>query len=90
MAELTQQQLEETLNKVLDARRKIDDERHEAHRNYVDRMIIREKKRDEFRERVRQQVVGWGVIVALGGLLSSVGYASYHWVVEIARQSSGH
>lgn len=90
MVDLTQEQLEEVLTRVLDARKKIDDERHSAHHEYVARLIERDAKREEFKERVRQQVVGWGVIVALGGFLSTVGYAGYHWVIEIAQKGSGH
>ena len=90
MTGVTTDQIEEVFTRVLDARKKIDDERHAKHHNYVEILIERDRRRQELKDKVRQQVVGWGVIMTVTGFLGMVGYSTYHWIAEIANRVAGH
>ena len=90
MTGITPEQIEEVLTRVLDARKKIDDEQHAEHHQYVAILIARARRRQELKEKVSQQVIGWGVIVTVTGFLGMVGYSAYHWVTEVAQRATGH
>jgi hypothetical protein len=90
MTGITTEQVEEVLNRVLDARKRINDERHAKHHNYVEILIDRDRRRQELSDKVRQQVVGWGVIITVTGFLSMVGYSAYHWIAEMTQRATGH
>lgn len=54
------------LRAELEARSRIDAHAHADHHAYIADLIERAKRRREMWDRVRQQVVGWAVIGALG------------------------
>lgn len=58
------------------ATRPIADNLHIEHHQFIGEWIERSKRRTETLEKVKAQVGGWGIIVALSG----VGYAVWDWV----------
>lgn len=71
-------ELKTAIHEVLDERNSIDKEKHTVHHRYVDELITCQKKKREARERIKQQVMGWGIITALSG----IGFGAYHLAVE--------
>ena len=78
---LTRKDITEAVNEVLTARRSIDETSHFEHHNYVGALIERERKRTERNEKIKTQVIGWGVVTAIGG----IGYAIWEAVKASVR-----
>lgn len=70
------EQIKQAVNEVLTERDRIDSIKHRDHHAFLEGLIEREKRRVEFWIKVKQQVVGWGIIVGLG----SIGTAVYYYV----------
>lgn len=60
--------LREVLRAELDARSRIDADTHADHHAFVGELIGRAQRRRELWDRVRQQVIGWALIAALGAI----------------------
>lgn len=59
---------------TLDERRSISEEAHRSHHAFLDAWIEEIEIKKERREKVKTQVVGWGIITILGG----IGTGAYH------------
>jgi len=75
-------ELKEAINEVLDERDAFDGRTHSDHHRFVEEWIEERKRKEERYERLRQQVIGWGIITVLTG----VGYGSYHLFVEFVKK----
>lgn len=73
--------LAEILGRVLDERRVIDAETHASDHAFVQMLKERERRRIERVERVRQHVIGWGVISAIG----TAGFALWQWFLATVK-----
>lgn len=60
----------------MDARRNIDERTHADHHRYVERCIQRDARRADNLEAVKRQVLGWGLVSAVGG----VGYGAFELI----------
>lgn len=58
---------------------------HADHHQTFQRWIERENRKAEFREKIKAQVGGWGVITAL----TAIGYAAWEGVLKIAKMKGG-
>lgn len=70
---MEQKEIEAALGSVLDQRDSIDKHTHHAHHEYVSQLLLREERRDIFRDKIRAQIGGWALI----SLLSAIGYAAW-------------
>lgn len=82
LTEETLAKLKDVINETLDARDAITAHTHSDHHRFVEELIEREHRRMERNERIRQQVIGWGLISAITG----AGYGAYHLFVEFVRK----
>jgi len=78
----TRQQVIDAVHDALDQRSRIDATTHADHHQFVGHLISRYQRRRELTDKVKQQVVGWGVILLLGG----IGTAVYHYVANISQR----
>lgn len=77
---MTKDELKVIFNDVLDTRRGIDGEQHREDHEFIKILKEREMARQQRIERLKTQVIGFGMITAIGGVLSAVGYAVMQWV----------
>lgn len=56
----------EAIAQELDKRNRIDQETHKAHHDYVANLIECSRRRREIFDAVSKQVLGWGLLIALG------------------------
>jgi len=70
--------LKKALEEVLDARAPVDKETHIKHHKFIDVLIEEWEKKKERNEKIKTQVMGWGVILLLG----AIGKAVYHYFVN--------
>lgn len=59
---------------------------HVEHHGIFKTWIDRENRKAEFREKVRAQVGGWGIITAM----TAIGYAAWEGVQSLIRIKGGH
>lgn len=76
--------LKTAINEILDERDGFNGRTHADHHRFVAELIDERKKSKERRERLRQQVIGWGAITFLSG----VGYSFYQVFVELVKKAS--
>lgn len=81
-------EIAEVFSAVLEERRGVEADKHANHHRFLEMMIAREAKREERRERVRQQVAGWAVIMAVTGFFAAAAYAANHWFEELVKRVS--
>jgi len=65
------------VGKELDRRRGQEIE-HKEHHAFVQKMIEREERKQEMWEKIKAQVLGWGVIALVGG----IGTAVYNYLFK--------
>jgi hypothetical protein len=70
---LDEEALKCAMNKVLDARQRISDEKHDLHHAWVERCIERDRRRRALWDRVSVHVLGWGALAAIIGFVSLIG-----------------
>lgn len=63
----TREDLVGAINEVLDQRRGEDME-HKEHHAFINMLIEKERRRQDRREKIKTQLMGWGLITFLGGL----------------------
>lgn len=73
---MNEETLKKALTEVLEDRRRIDQDTHSTHHEYVSRLIERDKRRSEMWSRVRGHVIGWGIITSVTGLVYLLGDAT--------------
>lgn len=78
---LTKQDLQDAINEVMDERARIDQATHVQHHEFIEMLIEQYQEKKRVRESVKKQVIGWGVILALGG----VGTAVYTFVINLTK-----
>jgi len=76
--------LKEALTEIFDERTVYDNQTHSDHHQFVGQLIEEAKRKRERRERLRQQVTGWGAITFLSGL----GIGAYHLFVDFIKKVS--
>ena len=81
---MSTEELKKAINEILDERDAFDGRTHSDHHHFVEEMIAERKRKEERRERLRQQVVGWGII----STLSAMGYGTYHMFIEFVKKVS--
>ena len=69
----------------LDDRGRIDGDLHAAHHRYIENQIKRDSRRAETREKIKQQVIGWGIAAAI----VSAGTAIYQHTVATLTKAVG-
>ena len=80
---MDKEEFKAALNEVLDTRRSIDAERHREHHRFMDEWIAEIKRRRQTRERIKEQVIGWGAISTVGSVVGAIGYAAVQWIKSI-------
>lgn len=63
----------DAINQVLDERQRIEAALHEKHHQFIDELLEDRRIKRERNERIRQQIIGWGIITVLSG----IGYGAY-------------
>ena len=81
-----QSEIVEAFKKALEEHEGAYTPEHRSHHDYVSRLIDRDERRDQFRQKVKQQVIGWGVITFLSG----VGLAAYQLFELWIKRVGGH
>lgn len=72
MTTLTKEDVRDVVNEVLDERTRVGEPKHTDHHQFMQMQIERYEAKKRLRESVKKQVIGWGVIVALGGIGTAV------------------
>ena len=70
---MDEQTLTRVLCKVLDDRKRVDDATHKAHHDYIALCLKREERRERIRTKVQTHVLGWGVVMFIGGITYAFG-----------------
>ena len=70
---MTEDEMEKILHKVLDARSRAYEERHDKHHEFIDVLIAEKRAKVARMEKVKTHVIGWGVVTGIGG----IGYAIF-------------
>lgn len=73
--------LKKVLEEVLDARAPVDKETHIKHHAFIDILLEEREKSKARNEKIKTQVIGWGVVVVLSG----IGTAIYQWFEHFVR-----
>lgn len=77
MTDEEQKQLAALISKSLtnefDKRKRIDEETHRVHHEYIEHRIKERKRTEDFRDDVKKKVTGWGVILAIGAIVTLIG-----------------
>ena len=55
----------------------IDQKTHELHHRYVQLEIQKKEKRSALNEKIKAQIIGWGMISIISGMLALIGKAIY-------------
>lgn len=63
----------EALREVFDERKSIDEATHSAHHKYIEDELARRCRRTQIRDKVRAQVIGWGLV----SILAAIGAGAY-------------
>lgn len=63
------------LNEVLEERSRIDSETHREHHAFIEALIKRDQAKTEMFEKIRGQIIQWGVI----GVISGAGTLLWNW-----------
>ena len=66
---------------ALESNRKLTPETHEIHHDYVDTLIIRDKKRADMYDQIKLHVVKYGAL----GVLGAIGIACWHYFQEMIK-----
>lgn len=82
---MTRDELRQTLHQVLEERRSIDDKRHADDHQFIKLLRERERRRIERIERLKTQIIGWGIISSVGAGVSAIGYG----VMQYIRNTKG-
>ena len=69
---MRQQDVVDALEKALDKRSRIDQEKHYKHHEFIEAMIEQKVRRAQFISTIKSQVLGWGVVVVLGWIGKTV------------------
>jgi hypothetical protein len=64
----------------LEKRRNVSQETHKEHHDFIQQWIDREKRRQELYEKVKAQVVGWGVISGILSMVAGLGLLVRDWL----------
>jgi hypothetical protein len=83
------QALESALGRVLDSRKRVDEETHRVHHEYVARCIDRDRKREKRWEQLRVHILGWGAISVIGSIIYSLGDWIKHVVINLFKVKGG-
>ena len=59
--------VEGVMNRVLDKRRG-EDLDHKSHHAFIEEMIRKETRKQEMWEKIKAQVLGWGIVAIVGAL----------------------
>lgn len=78
MDNVDRETLVSVLREVLHEHRTIDDETHRTDHEFIKFLKEREERKIARWEKVRQQVYGWGIIMAIG----SIGTAVYQFFIK--------
>ncbi len=79
LSEEDKTELIEAFGKTLDARRNIADKDHKIHHDFVETLIVKERRKQERIESVKTQVAGWGTILAIGSFAAGIGKYIVDW-----------
>lgn len=82
---LTKDDVQDAINEVMDERARIDQVTHVQHHQFIEMQIEEYQDKKRLRESVKKQVIGWGVILALGG----IGTAVYSFVIAAIAKGPG-
>jgi hypothetical protein len=63
----------EAFGKTLDSRRAIGEEIHRMHHDFVQTMLVKEKRKQELIENVKAQVAGWGTLATILAFITGIG-----------------
>ena len=66
MSEISKEDLKEVLDDALKGMGWVEQQTHEEHHDFVKSLI--EKRKQETWEKVKQHVLGWGIVAILGAL----------------------
>lgn len=74
--------LVEAIRNLLDERARLEPEVHAEHHAFVKALMERERRKTELWEKVKTQVLGWGLIAAVGTL----GTIIFEWLQHMRGQ----
>lgn len=80
LSESEKDELAERFALELDKRRNVSESQHKEHHAFIQQWIDKEKRRLELLEKVKAQVIGWGVISALVGMVTALGLLVKDWM----------
>jgi len=84
-----EQIIERVMCRVLDDRKRVDEDTHSTHHLWVGNRIERDKKREELWLKVRAHVYGWGAVTVLAGFFYSFGEWVRHLLMAMFKAKGG-
>lgn len=81
--------VKEALAELLDERNRVDSVTHQKHHAYIEIQIEKEEKRKRRCEKIKTQVMGWGIIAILGGIGTAVYNWGWHIISIISKKTGG-
>lgn len=78
---MNKDELKEALREELDSRSPVDKEAHIKHHKFLDLFIEDFERKKERNERIKQNVIVWGIVAILSGIATAV----YHWFEHLVR-----
>lgn len=64
----------------LSAEPKLTDESHDNHHDFIEMLIEERKILRTRKEKIRTQIIGSSILLIIGSIITTVGYAGIHWV----------
>ena len=68
MSDITKDELKEVLDSALSDIGWVDQKTHEEHHEFVRMLIKKEERKKERWEKVKTQVLGWGIVALIGAV----------------------
>ena len=81
---MDKKEIKEALAELFDDRARIDSETHKTHHDFVATLIVNQERSFERWEKIKTQVIGAGVLMAVGAILTAVG----HYVIELINKGN--
>ena len=68
MSEISKEDLKEVLDASLNELKWVDQATHKEHHSFVESLIEKEHRKQERWEKIKTQVLGWGIMVVVGSI----------------------
>ena len=72
---MNKDEFREVIDEALNSRAPVDKDTHIKHHQFIDVLLEEHEQKKQRNEKIKTQVIGWGILAVLSG----IGTAIYHW-----------